>query len=45
VVFDDTIVGMTDASATRNPATPWTLSSLSTTAIESLPMRQVPIGW
>ena len=37
-------VGMIEASATRSPAMPWTLSSESTTAIGSAPIRQVPTG-
>ena len=36
--------GMTDASATRRPWTPRTRSSGSTTAISSVPLRQVPDG-
>ena len=35
------IVGMTDASATRNPSTPCTLKRESTT----FPMLQVLVGW
>jgi len=45
-------VGMTDASTTRSPSTPRTLSSGSTTlacllasCFESPPMAQVPAGW
>lgn len=37
--------GMIDASATRSPAMPRTTSLASTTAIGSVPMRQVPTGW
>jgi hypothetical protein len=39
------IVGITDASATRRPATPRTRSRRSTTASVSDPSRQVPTGW
>jgi len=39
------MVGMTEASTTRRPSTPWTRSSSSTTAIPSSPIRQVPTGW
>ena len=38
------IDGMTEASATRSPRTPWTRSSLSTTASASVPIRAVPTG-
>src|SRR5579875_1622693 len=38
------MVGKTEASATRRAATPRTLSSASTTAISSVPMRQVEEG-
>ncbi len=38
-------VGMIEASTTRRPAMPRTLSSGSTTAPSSTPMRQVPTGW
>ena len=44
LVLPLTITGMTDASATRSPAMPWTMSRASTTAIGSVPMRQVPTG-
>ena len=37
--------GMTEASTTRSPSMPRTRSSGSTTALASVPMRQVPIGW
>ncbi len=39
-----TIVGITEASATRNPTMSWTLRSGLTTASESVPMRQVHVG-
>src|SRR5437867_12651636 len=38
-------VGMIEASATRRPPMPCTLSSGSTTAIGSLPILHVPTGW
>ena len=37
--------GMIEASTTRRPSTPRTRRSASTTALASLPMRQVPAGW
>src|SRR3954463_2367960 len=39
------MLGMIEASMTRRPSTPFTLSLASTTARSSLPMRQVPTGW
>ena len=39
------IVGNTDASTTRRPATPWTRRSASTTPVSSEPMRAVLVGW
>ena len=36
--------GNTDASTTRSPCVPRTRSSGSTTAMASVPMRQVPAG-
>ena len=39
-----TIVGMIDASTTRNPSIPCTLRWESTTAISSLPILHVPAG-
>ncbi len=46
-VLAPTIVGMIDASMTRKFRTPWTLSSESTTDIESVfvPILQVPTEW
>ena len=37
--------GMTEASATRRPSTPWTLSSGSTTLPSTVPIAQVATGW
>src|SRR5437879_3340889 len=45
LVLPDTTVGMTEASATRRPSIPRTLSSGSTTAIASTPILQVLVGW
>src|SRR6185295_13878194 len=42
IVFDEGIVGNIDESITRKPAIPRTLSSGSTTAAGSMPIRQVP---
>ena len=39
-VLPRVIVGITDASTTRRPSTPWTRSSGSTTA----PIAQVEVG-
>ena len=44
-VFPPGMTGMTDASATRSPSTPWTRRSGSTTAMSSDPIRHVPTGW
>lgn len=44
-VFPPGMVGRTEASTTRNPSTPWTRSSSSTTAKSSVPILQVPTGW
>jgi len=38
------IVGITEASATRNPRTPRTRNCGSTTLASSRPIRQVPTG-
>ena len=38
------IDGITEASTTRRPSTPWTRHSGSTTASESVPILQVPQG-
>ena len=43
-VLPPVIVGITDASTTRSPSSPRTLSSGSTTASSSDPIRQVPTG-
>ena len=45
LVLPEVSVGMIEASATRSPSIPWTRSSLSTTAIGSAPILQVPTGW
>src|SRR5690606_6010436 len=42
--FPDGISGMIDESATRNPATPFTRSDGSTTAISSVPILHAPDG-
>lgn len=44
LVLPDTTVGMIEASATRRPMSPCTESLSSTTAIGSVPMRQVLVG-
>ena len=44
-VLPEVIVGMIEASTTRNPESPWTRSWASTTAKGSSPMRHVPTGW
>jgi len=42
LVFAETTDGITDASATRSPSSPRTRNSGSTTAMSSIPIRQVP---
>ena len=44
-MLDEGTSGNTEASTTRNPCTPRTRSSVSTTARSSAPMRAVPQGW
>jgi hypothetical protein len=45
-VLPPTMVGMIEASATRNASSPWTRSRESTTASCAVSlMRQVPTGW
>ena len=44
LVLPATTCGMMEASATRNPAIPYTRSRGSTTASGPVPMRQVPTG-
>ena len=44
-VLPDTIVGNTDASATRKPSRPWTRQVASTTAMPPVPIAQVLVGW
>jgi len=43
-VLPEVIVGMIDASMTRSPRTPRSLSRSSTTAIGSSPILHVPTG-
>ena len=45
LVLVEVTAGITEASTTRSPSTPCTLSSLSTTARASLPMRQLQLAW
>ena len=45
LVLPEVTAGMTEASATRSPGTPCTLRDGSTTAIRSMPIRQVPTWW
>ena len=44
LVLPETSRGMTDASITLRPATPFTLSCGSSTAPSSIPIRHVPAG-
>ena len=39
------IAGMIELSTTRSPSMPCTLACGSTTAIGSVPILQVPLGW
>ncbi len=45
LVFPLVTVGMTEASTTRRPSTPCTLSWEFTTDSEPSSMAQVPTGW
>src|SRR5439155_23052444 len=45
LVFPDTTAGMIEASTTRSAPMPRTRSSGSTTAIGSLPILHVLVGW
>jgi hypothetical protein len=45
LVGPEVIDGMTDASATPRPRSPWTRSSLSTTASGPAPIFAVPTAW
>src|SRR5712691_3297892 len=45
LVLPDTTAGMIEPSTTRRRSMPRTLSRSSTTAVTSLPIRQVLVGW
>src|SRR6476646_10293411 len=45
LVLVEVTAGITEASMTRKPSSPCTRRSLSTTAIGSLPMRQLQLAW
>lgn len=44
-VLSEPIVDMTDASTTRRPSMPSTVTSGATTGSEPMPMAQLPTGW
>src|SRR5262245_38032424 len=44
LVLPPGMMGITEASTTRRPSTPWTRNSESTTDVLSLPILQVPTG-
>src|SRR5439155_6106146 len=45
LVLVDVTAGMTDASTTRSPSSPWTRSWSSTTAIACWPIMQLQLAW
>src|SRR3546814_1919037 len=45
LVLPEVMVGITEASAMRRPARPWTRRRASTAAPLSSPILQVPTGW